>query len=122
MDFHLGSLFTSEVEVGEGGMTFLPPFFFILSHLLSKECKVIQYLQQITLTDTSGTAERVQLSEWQWLRCPTEMTVIRPKFSHGKLPLLNLGYETVSVSKMQLSRKSNKGKRNSESFSVYQRQ
>lgn len=27
MDFHLGSLFTSEVEVGEGGMTFLPPFF-----------------------------------------------------------------------------------------------
>lgn len=35
-DFPLESLFTSEVEVGEGGMTFLPPFSFILSHLLSK--------------------------------------------------------------------------------------
>lgn len=42
-DFHLGSQFTTEVEVGEGSMTFLSPFSYF-SYLLS---------------GTSGGAERV---------------------------------------------------------------
>lgn len=36
---------------------------FLLSHILSKiSCKVVQYLQQINLADTSGTAESFKLS------------------------------------------------------------
>lgn len=116
-DFPLESLFTSEVEVGEGGMTFLPPFSSFFPTFCQKiHCKVIQYLQKTTLADTSGTAKRVKLSEWQWLwRGPTELTVFQPEFRHGKLALLNLGYE-ISVSRMQWSSKSNKGKRNFDSF------